>query len=369
MSRITDDQAILTEKLRAFLIDAGWSEGREARGLKFYFPPPSLGVQGKYSVALPDDPSRPGVGSLLHSATDSLMDLYGYSRLGALLERAATVSTDSRPAKIVSRFVDATTRAGAMPLHALGGFLTHMEKGLYSSAKFKLGGDDSLIRAAASRFARDCLFLQTQVGSFVATVEVPKTTLRQASLFGQEAVESAQVCSAMFSAIDFLNARVLNDTQPLDSQEAMSDALALFDVELLEELSKMIASPNMESIDFTLEAGESIRSSSTGWITEEKAARLKDYVAFFRKHLREENDIEVTGSIVELRSRDPESNKNYIRVVAQYRGDRIHVSAALSNAQYQSAVDSHRKKRMVTIRGSGVRLKTQIRIASVRDFA
>lgn len=368
MSRRTQDQSILSEKLRTFLTTAGWTPARQARGLSFYLPPPDLGVQGNYSVALPDDPSRPGVGTLLHSAANSLLELYGYSQLGELLDNAAAVSTDTRPTRIVSRFVDAATRSGAMPLHALGEFLSQLEKGLYNSAKFKLGSDDSSTRAIASRFARECLFLQTQVGSFVASVEVPKTTLRQSDLFGHESIESSHVCSSLFSAMDFLNARVLNDTQPLDTDESLADAVALFDVELLEALSKMIVGPGMESIDFTLEVGNSIRTSTTGWITEEKATRLTDYVAFIKQHFRGEDHLVVTGTIVELRSRDPESNKNYIRVVADFHGDRTFVSALLSNEQYQRAVDAHRTKRPVTIHGNGTRLKTQIRISEITDF-
>ena len=369
MSRRSEDQSILSEKLRTFLISAGWTAGRHARGLSFYIPPPNLGVQGKYSIALPDDPTRSGVGTLLHSAANSLLELYGYNQLGELLDSATAVSTDTRPTRIISRFVDAVTRSGSMPLHALSEFLSQFEKGLYNSAKFRLGGDDNSTRTIASRFAKECFFLQTQVGSFVASIEVPKTVLRQADLFGHEAIESSQICSSLFSAIDFLNAKILNDIQALDSDALLADAIVLFDVELLEALSKMIIGPGMESIDFTLEAGNAIRTSSTGWITEDKVTRLIDYVAFIKKHFRGEDDIEITGTIVELRSRDPESNRNYIRVVADFHGDRTYVSAALSNAQYQRAVEAHRTKRSVTIRGSGIRLKTQIRISEISDFA
>lgn len=38
MSRRAEDQSILSEKLRAFLADAGWVEGRPAKGLRFYLP-------------------------------------------------------------------------------------------------------------------------------------------------------------------------------------------------------------------------------------------------------------------------------------------------------------------------------------------
>lgn len=367
MSHRSEDLSILGEKLQTFLTASGWVEGRQAKGLRFFYPPAALGIEGKYSIALPDDSSKPGVDTLLHAAADSLLDLYGYSRFGEMVESAAS-NADSSPARISTRFVDSSTRWGAMPLLAFGEFLNHMGAGLYESAKFKLGGDNNSNRVTANTFANECLLLQTKVGSFIASIEVPRTTLRQADLFGHEAIDSNKVCSSLFSAIEFLNARVLNDTESLYTEESLADAISLFDVELLEALSKMILGPGMDTIEFSLETGASTRTSSTGWITEDKITRLKDYVAFIKKHFRGEDNITVTGSIVELRSRDPEGNRNYIRVVTDFQGERTFISAILTNEQYQRAVDAHRTKRSVTIRGNGMRLKTQIRITNVADF-
>ena len=74
------------------------------------------------------------------------------------------------------------------------------------------------------------------------------------------------------------------------------------------------------------------------------------------------------GTIVELRSRDPEGDRNHIRVVADFYGDRTFITATLTNVQYQRAVDAHRNKRDVRLVGKGIRLKTQVRIAELQSF-
>jgi hypothetical protein len=369
MTRRADDLNALAEKLQAFLEGAGWMQGRSSNGMRFFHPPQALGIQGKFSVALPDDPARPGVSGLLQGTADTLQELYGYRSVGDMLDRAVILNVDGGPARLTSRFVDLSTRQGSMPLHALGEYLTQLEKSLYNSAKFKLGDGGGKVNAVAQQFTKECLFLQTRQGSFVASVEVPSSTLRQGDLFGNESVESAQVCSSMFSAIDFLNERVLNDDEPLDTDAALADAIALFDVELLDCLSKMLIAPSMQAIDFALEVGRSLRTSSTGTMTGEKVERLKDYVAFIKKHFRGEDDVVVSGSIVELRSRDPAGNRNYILLVAKYHGDRTYISATLDNDQYQRAVDAHRRKLPVTLRGNATRLKTHVRITEVLEFS
>ena len=65
---------------------------------------------------------------------------------------------------------------------------------------------------------------------------------------------------------------------------------------------------------------------------------------------------------------DPEGNKNYIRVVTQFHGDRIFVSATLTNEQYQHALDAHSRKQQVRLKGNGIRLKTLIRVAVFTEF-
>jgi hypothetical protein len=368
MTATPADLLQLAERLREFLHESGWREGRQARGVTFFYPPASLGIEGKYSVALPENASRQGAGSLLHGTANALVEIYGYGSLGDLLNRAASFSDLSQPTRLTTRFIDVTTQRGAMPLASLVSFAASIEVGLYRSARFKLGTETKESKLIAQRFAKDCLFLQTEKGSFVARVEVPHIVLRQADLFGGEPLVSTEVCSSFFSAIHFLNERIISGDSSFESQETLADAIALFDVELLETLTKVVVGPGMEAIEFSLEVGTQVRRSFTGCLSEEKKGRLKDFLDFIRDQLRGENDLDVSGSIVELRSRDPEGNKNYIRVVSTFHGDRTFVSATLTNDQYQRAVDAHRNKRQVRLKGNGTRLKTQIRLTEVSEF-
>jgi hypothetical protein len=243
-----------------------------------------------------------------------------------------------------------------------------MEAGLYRSAKFKLGEETKETKLIAQRFAKECLFLQTEQGSFVAKVEIPHSVLKQGDLFGAAPIVSTEVCSSFFSALQFLNENILDSDNAFDEERTLDDSLALFDVELLESLTKVLVEPDMNAIEFSLQVGTQVRTSSTGPLSEERKARLKDFLNFVREQLRGENDLDVSGQIVELRSRDPEGNKNYIRVVSDYHGDRTFISATLTNDQYQLALNAHRDKRRVRLRGNGTRLKTQIRLTEITEF-
>lgn len=369
MTPAQKDLSELTERIRAFLLDSGWQEGRQVRSVVFYIPPASLGIEGKFSIALPTVGLIKGEAKLLHGAAQSLLDIYGYANLGDLLNKAAaTVSDISGPIRIVTRFVDTTTRTGAIPLSSIVAFVTNVESSLYQSAKFRLGTETRDSKLIAQRFAKDSLFLQTEIGSFVAKVEVPNSVLKQADLFGGELIASAEVCSALFSGIQFINENIMCSDIAFDEAEMLSDAVALFDVELLDALAKVVTGSKMDQIDFSIEIGSEVRKTTTGWLSPDRTQRLSDFCEFMREQLRGENDLDVTGAIVELRSRDPAGNRNHILLVADFHGDRTFVSATLTNEQYQRAVDAHRKKREVRLKGNGTRLKTQIRVTEIKEF-
>lgn len=368
MKRQPGDSAALAERLRAFMVEAGWQPGRQARGLTFFSPPDSLGIRGKYTIALPDDPGRASVAAFIHEAANSLVQIYGYGQLGDLLTRAASLSDLERSTKIVSRFLDDSTTGGAIPLSALSAYVNNMETTLYRSAKFRLGSESKAADLTARQFAKDCLFLQTAAGSFIAKVEIPPTILRQQDLFGQPPLDSTEVASSLFTAIRFLNDKILGSDARFDDNETLSSVIALFDVELLEAISDVLLEPEMQAIEFSFELGNSVHLTSTGWMSPERRDRLRDFVAFVKEQLRGENNIDISGAIVELRSRDPAGDRNHIRVVAEFFGDRTFFSATLTNEQYQRAVDAHRNKRDVRLVGRGVRLKTQVRMVDLATF-
>lgn len=370
MKPLTKDLSSLTQRLREFLGERNWELVKQSNGLSFYRPPEELGIKGKFSIAVPDEVERQGMAGLVSSAADSLSEIYGFASVGDLLNKSASFSDYSRPTRLIARFLDYKhVRHGSMPLSSLSAYTFNLYQGLYRTAKFKLGSDNHESKIIAESFVKDCSFLQTEIGSFVAKVEIPHLFLKQEDLFGGEALVSTEVCSSLFSGLKFLNDRIISDVESLESQSLLGDALSLFDVDVLESLTKVVVEPEIETIDFTIEVGTQVRTSSTGLLTPEKSKRLKDFFELVKDQLRSENDLNIVGSIVELRSRDPEGNKNYIKVVSVFHGDRTFISATLSNEQYQMAVEAHKNKRSVRLSGRGLRLKTQLRMLNIDSFS
>ena len=368
MKRIKQNYDVEVSEIRNFLIDSGWALSRQTSNLSFYSPPEDLRIKGGYTLALPNDDSLSGVDAFMVQAVAALEDIYGI-RFYRVKDKLASKSELEGAAQFNVRFLDEQTTDGSMSLGSLKTFLEQMQKGLYEGAKFKLDGSaHGPSNSMAAKFVKDCRFLQTKEGSFIARIEVPFGWLHQGDLFWSEAISSHEVCSSIQSSIQFITERILKSDEAFGSDTALSEAISLFDPELLETLAKMLIGPEIEQLEIVMEIGNQRRVSTTGIIDSARKSRLLSYVDFIKNHFYGEDGIDVSGSIVELRSRDPHGNRNHIRIMADYFGDKTYISATLTNEQYVLAVDAHRNKWNVRIRGGGIRLKTQIRLDTVVSF-
>ncbi len=292
MTDANQDVLSLIVGLKRFLDEAGWQEIRRVRPAVLYAAPASLGIQGNYTVALPHDASAPDAARLLHGSANALVDVYGYGSVGDLLNRAAAVTDQTVPTRFFTRFIDDTTRYGAIPLGELVAFVTNMQEGLYRCARFKMGDATRESKVSAERFVRQCRFLQIAEGSFVAKVEVPIATLKPAESSGGRALTSTEICSSFFSAIRFLTWNILENEESFDAPETLSGAIALFDMELLESITRLVVGPQMESIDFFMEMGTELLNSSTGYLSPEKRQRVHDFRQFISPYLLGDNKLE-----------------------------------------------------------------------------
>lgn len=369
MTRRSKDFTSVVSNLRHFLDAHGWVEGKERAGLVYFNAPTSVGVADGFSIALPADPRRPGIDKLILSALNTLGEIYS-SNLNHFYDEVAATNDLASPSTFSVRFIDEKTSMGAMPLPSMATFIQGIEKTLYEAAKFKIGDAAKGTLEVAHRFVRDSSFLQTEHGSFVARVEVPPFMLRQAQLFpdAPPSVASSQVCSSIFSAIDFLNSHILKSTVDYEGAELVAHAMGLFNPELLDALSKVLIGPELMETQFALETDNQRRVTSTGPITPDNAGRLREFVKFIREHLHGIDLIDVQGAIVELRSRDPHGNRNHIGIATTFQGDKTFVSATLNNEQYDIALVAHRAKGAVRLRGKGAQLKTQLRVTDIELF-
>lgn len=367
MQHNPDDVLQVAEMLRTFLLQAGWTVRHQARNAAWYLPPASLGFLDDFSVAVPIDARRDGSASLVHATAAILADLYGYRNVGDLVSAAIAAASGGATLCFSARFVDRRTQRGSMPLCSLTSYAANVQRVLEHSALFRLGAADRSMRRRVREFARDCRFLQTEEGSFVVKVEIPNLTLKHGDLFDSVELGTPAVCATMFAGLQFLGERLPGDDDEREAPSMMEEAAALFDERLLQSLKSLLLSTGMDSIEFALRAGTSLKTTGTGVLTRQRRERIADFCRVAVTSIREGEQVDVTGFIVEERSKNPEGHDNHIVLMAE--NGMLEVRTTLSQDDYGRAGKAHHNKLEVRLRGRGTRYKTHLHVTQVEDFA
>lgn len=139
-------------------------------------------------------------------------------------------------------------------------------------------------------------------------------------------------------------------------------------VSALENIYDIYSKSGADEINIKIIGEEKNNSFLSGFLSDEKIESFDGYVKYIREHLIDNINVNVTGKVVELRSYNPASKKNYVRVsTGDYDGSFIAV--VLDNQQYTEASSAHLTGRSVRIVGRARRMKTQIKVIELTSFA
>lgn len=352
--------------IETFLKNSGWAETKSGRSAKFFSPPTNLGLDEKFTLAIPLSEGVSVSSNMFYETVRVLQEIYDKSFPELLLE--SDIPDITTPWLLRSRLLGESIGSGTISLPSLEIYLSQITKSFFETAKFKLGGEEKIQLLQAKKFVEQCQFLPTSAGSFITSIEIPYDEIRHADLISPS-LTSQEIVSNWFSAMDFLNISVLKGSEDyFMSDSAIGDAIRLLNVPLAESLKKLLDSASISRFEFDLKTQTGHRTTSTGELNSDALQRLSGFVKFFRESLISESNFDVTGKIFELRSRDPEGNQNHVAIRSVFHGDLIVFSMTLDNLNYQTAIQAHREGRNVRVIGDAVRLKTQTRVTRIDDF-
>lgn len=353
--------------IQKFLSEHDWTIVNRNAAASFYAPPRDLGIDEKFTIAIPVVDSVSKSSNLLYTTVNVLEQIYERKFPEFYLDNEEV--GDAKPSWVLkSKLKGDSVGLGTISLSKIDIYLSQITKSFHEAAKFKLGGDSAIQVAQASKFVDSCQFLPTGSGSFITSIEIPFEEIRQSDLVSPS-LTSQEVITNWFSAIDFLNTSVLKgNVDELKSDVVLGDAIRLLNIPLADSLKKLIDGAALSRFDLELDTPNGLLSSSTGSLDRDSLGRLSDFVKYFRDSLTVESNITFAGKIFELRSKNPDGNQNHVMIKGLLHGDYITMSMTLNYDNYQTAIQAHKLGRTVKVVGEGVRLKTQTRITRIDEF-
>lgn len=359
------NDSIQLSLVERFLVERNWTLFKVGERFSQYKPPNDLGLEAQYALTIPKDTSAPDSAEFLTKTVETLSIIHDLSneQLRAVLTNASTI--------VSIRLVDPETQFGSIPFVQFEGLIDRLKKTLQDTAAFVLTDLPILGTEppAASDYLSQCRFLQTEVGSFVANVQLPtEQVLETADLFKVAPTTAEEVNRKLEDVLGFIVGPVFSADESIFSSQAIEQYADLLNVDVLRDIAEMFRRTNSREVQFSFLDARSQASYSTGLLTVEKLERFERFIMYAREQLGAETWLDITGKIVELRSRDPNSNHNYVMVQTVLEDKPTNIAFTVAKADYFYATQAHVKKQTVRVVGRAARMRTQLRIRDLELF-
>lgn len=354
---------MVLDNIVSFLTNRGWVENGRTEKFLLYLAPLDLGIEESFNVYIPQSFDNYGFDSYLKNVYQTLSDIYDL-RLDDL---QAIFDDDNSVLKI--RVFDEEVEGGKITLRRFDSLIEKMTDILSDTASFVIDRDltSSRVPKEVNRYLEKCNFMQTEIGSFIVKFQLPGRQL----LKEQDAFREELYCSSVNRKISeifsFVNNQILEGNDDIDEDYIITNS-DLFNFKLYKDIYTFFNSSSITKIDISLYSTDITESIYNENINKLKLHRLEKVVNKIKEIGDEVGEFTFRGRILSLKSKDPDGVSNVISVGAADNGLPITVTITLDSENYRNAIEAHRLKQSIEVRGRGRKSKETAKILEVYTF-
>ncbi|WP_294238549.1 hypothetical protein [Chryseobacterium sp. sg2396] len=354
---------ITNTKIINYISNRDWIFVSESEKFYYYAAPEFLGFEEQYLLPIPKKSSTVDYNNFLIKTISILSEIYDIS----VDEIEVIIEEDNAVFSI--RIYDDLTNDGKIGFNRFEELIDGIKDLLIDAATFAITPNILTKNkpAEAFRYLNYCKFLQTEVGSFIARIELPSDKIIKEQELFQDEIRAYDINSKLISILSYVKRSVFDSDQEFN-ETYLEENQHRINLNILKDIEKIYEKTESRNIEFNFSnIYESVKISTEN-IYNEKLIKLSNLIQNIDESLNEENHVTITGRITNLKSNDPESNSNEISFNSLLDEKPIKVKAKLSRIQYQQAVDAHKGKKNIQITGIIRKMKTQYKFLDIYNF-
>jgi len=134
------------------------------------------------------------------------------------------------------------------------------------------------------------------------------------------------------------------------------------------KLKDLYTGIDYSDIEISLKSTEINKTTLAKELNREKVNNLSTFSKTVREKMKEISENDVYGKIIELKSKDVDSDKNMIIIEGEVKKVKTRISIQLSSDQIKLAADAFKNNKTVLINGILEKEKSQYKVVELKDF-
>ncbi len=265
------------------------------------------------------------------------------------------------------RMIGEKTSDGTFPVNSLKDVLDNITSAIKNAASFLVAKTDNSepSNEFIDNYLKKCRFLQTEVGSFIIKIQLPSNELLKESNLITNRIYSDAVGNEISSAIGFVNDEIFNGDNSIENDDYLANNFQKHSSKILANISSILEKCDVDEIEFSfIKNGVSENKIRMTGFKDEKLQKLKKFNSKLSKFIKNSIDIDDTGKITELSSKDPSGDEN--RIIVSCGNKKLELN--LNKSEYRKAVDAHIDQSDVKIKGLAKKGTKSIKITRLDSF-
>jgi hypothetical protein len=220
----------------------------------------------------------------------------------------------------------------------------------------------------AERYLNYCNFFKNDVGSLITKIQLPnKEEIKEKNLFST-AIQGYQINKQLLDVADFINKDIISSNNFEPTDDFLLQNKEYVSVNISEKLKKLYQEIDYSDIEISLKGTQINESSKTEGLNKEKVDNLSNFSKTVKEKMKDISENEVFGKIVELKSKDVDSDKNSITVDGKIKNVQSRITVILNSEQIKQAAESFKNNKTVKINAIFEKEKTQYRVKQLNDM-
>lgn len=355
---------MIIDNIIIFLVKRAWVVSNETEKFIELSPPEEFNIQEGFRIYVPRDTNKIDSKAYIDNLLDIISDFYSLS----IEDLTVLLKSDNAVLKV--RVYDNQTEEGKIPLNRFEVLIEKLRQILTDTASFVIDKSVTSTRVPeeVSQYINLCNFMQTEKGSFVAKIQLPsKELIKNKELFDRNEIYSEEINQKLVEVLSFVNDSIFEGDVTV-TEEYLIENENRINIKLYKDIYSLFEKADIKNVDFSMHDKTISNSIVNTNISKVKLYKLNQFIEQIESHSFEVGEFTFTGKITGLNSRDPDGLKNSVIFTAHYDYMPITVTANLDSEHYKKAIEAHKLKQNITIKGLAKKTKTRARFIEIIYF-
>ncbi len=220
----------------------------------------------------------------------------------------------------------------------------------------------------AERYLNYCNFFKNDVGSLITKIQLPNNEeIKEKTLF-ENSIIGSEINKNLINITDFINTEIIGYDNFEPTDEFLIKNRDLVSVNISNKLKELYTGIEYSDIEISLKGTQINQLTIAKELNREKVNNLSTFSKIIREKMKEISENDVFGKIVQLKSKDVDSDQNMIIIEGEIKRVKSRVSVKLNSDQIKLAADAFKNNRTVLINAILEKDKTQYTVAELNDF-